>query len=111
MRPVRPRGAKTRRLGVRLVSAADSGEPELNGQTVLRNVVSALESIDPEDRFCPFCYLLLRIVRRFLKETPEPGSLKDKLVEVVDQPRISDRDHPEAVGPVLPEVVGVDTQG
>lgn len=83
----------------------------MNGQTVLRSVASALESIDPEDRFCPFCYLLLRTIRPLLKESPEPGGLDDQVVEVVHEDGTRDRDLPQPPGPVLRKVVGLDTEG
>jgi len=47
-----------------------SKETAMDGKTVLGTVIEALESIDTEDRFYPFCRLLLRIVRPVVEDAP-----------------------------------------
>ena len=41
----------------------------MDGQTVLREVASALEAVDPRDGFSPFCRLLVRFIKRALRES------------------------------------------
>jgi hypothetical protein len=85
-------------------------EAEMNGQAVLRSVVSALESIDPEDRHCRFCHLLLGAIRPLLEKAPESGGLDDKVVEVVHEAGIRESDPTDPPGSILHEVVRLNSQ-
>ena len=51
----------------------------MTGREVLTNVVSTLERINPEDRFCPFCEALLAIIRPHL--SPEPQTAEPSILE------------------------------
>lgn len=76
----------------------------MQGVDALTNAASALEKVSPGDRYQPFCYSLLRLIRPFIERDLKSRGFDQELIDTVYQAAVSSGDLTQPWRSVLEEL-------
>ena len=82
----------------------------MNGVDALMTAATALASIDPEDRFCPFCRSLLAVIEPLVKKELIARDFDQEPIDVVYKDRVSPHKGTRLPHSLLEEMVGLQSE-